>query len=101
MFCSRCGVQYADSSSFCPACGAPAGAVRMANTGKSRTAYVLLAFFLGVYGIHNFYAGYTQKAVIQLLLTVCSCWTLSLIVFIWNIVEMCTVETDANGAPMV
>ena len=101
MFCSRCGVQYADSSSFCPACGAPAGAVPRPAAAKNRTAYVLLAFFLGVYGIHNVYAGYTQKAVIQLLLTVCSCWCLSLVVFIWNIVEMCTVENDASGAPMV
>ena len=101
MFCSRCGVQYADSSSFCPACGAPAGAVPRPAAAKNRTAYVLLAFFLGVYGIHNFYAGYTQKAVIQLLLTGCSCWCLSLVVFIWNIVEMCTVENDASGAPMV
>ena len=24
---------------------------------KSRTAYILLAVFLGAYGIHNFYAG--------------------------------------------
>ena len=100
MFCSRCGVQYDDFSSFCPACGAPAGA-RRPNTAKSRTAYVLLAFFLGIYGIHNFYAGYNQKAVIQLLLTLCSCGTLALIVFIWNIVEMCTIDTDASGVPMM
>ena len=30
--------------------------------GKDRTTYLLLAFFLGTYGVHNFYAGYTDKA---------------------------------------
>ena len=64
---------------------------------KSRVAFVLLAVFLGSFGAHNFYAGYTRKAVIQLLITVCTCFYASLITWIWAIVEACTVNTDDDG----
>ena len=37
---------------------------------KSRLIYILLALFLGGFGVHNFYAGYTGKGVAQLLLTI-------------------------------
>src|SRR5436305_1615701 len=39
------------------------------RSSKSRIAYILLGLFLGVWGVHNFYAGRTQQAVTQLLLT--------------------------------
>lgn len=35
--------------------------------GKSQLTAVLLAFFLGVLGIHRFYLGYTWQGVVQLL----------------------------------
>ncbi len=68
---------------------------------KSRLVYILLALFLGCLGVHNFYAGYTGKGVAQLLLTLLSVGFLSFFVFIWVIVEICTVTKDANGVPMV
>jgi len=67
------------------------------GVGKSRTAYVLLAVFLGELGIHNFYAGYTGKGVAQLLVSVLSCGYLAFIPWIWAIVEACTVTNDASG----
>ncbi len=73
--------------------------VRPAGDVKPRVAYVLLGIFLGYLGIHNFFAGYTNKGVAQLLMSVLSCTILSPIVFIWNIVEVCTVDKDANGVP--
>lgn len=36
---------------------------------KNGVVYILLAWFLGTLGIHNFYAGYVKRAVVQLLLT--------------------------------
>ena len=36
---------------------------------KNGIIYILSAWFLGTIGIHNFYAGYVGRAVIQLLLT--------------------------------
>lgn len=66
-------------------------------TRKSRVAYVLLAIFFGALGIHNFYAGYIKKAVIQCCITVLTCFWGSLIVWIWAIVEACRVEQDEDG----
>lgn len=68
---------------------------------KSRLAYILLAIFLGTLGIHNFYAGYKGKAIAQLLITLISFGFLSFIVWIWAIVEICTVTKDADGVDFV
>lgn len=64
---------------------------------KSRLAYILLGVFLGSLGIHNFYAGYTGKGIAQLLMTILSGGLLWLPVFIWVLVEICTVTKDAQG----
>lgn len=40
------------------------------NQPKSKLVAGLLGIFLGSLGIHNFYLGYTQKAIIQLCCTV-------------------------------
>jgi TM2 domain-containing membrane protein YozV len=66
---------------------------------KSRVAYGVLAIFLGALGIHNFYAGYTKKAVIQLLITVLTVGFGGWISWIWAIVDLCTVTRDAAGIP--
>lgn len=63
---------------------------------KDRVAYVLLAVLLGI-GIHNFYAGYTTRGIIQLLVSILSCGILWFFIWIWSIVEACTVTQDANG----
>lgn len=68
---------------------------------KSRTAYILLGIFLGTLGIHNFFAGYTGRGIAQLLTSVLIGWLIIplLAVWIWVLVEICTVTTDANGMP--
>lgn len=66
---------------------------------KPRLAYILLGIFLGTLGIHNFFAGYTGKGIAQLLITLLSCGVLSIVVFIWNIIEICTVTSDSKGVP--
>jgi TM2 domain-containing membrane protein YozV len=63
---------------------------------KDRVAYVLLAVLLGI-GIHNFYAGYTTRGIIQLLVSILSCGILWFFIWIWSIIEACTVTQDANG----
>ena len=68
---------------------------------KSRLTFILLAFFLGPLCVHNFYAGYTGKAVAQLLLFWLLIFTVlvPLIVCIWILVEMVTVTHDSSGRP--
>jgi TM2 domain-containing membrane protein YozV len=68
---------------------------------KSRVVFVLLAVFLGAFGGHNFYAGYVKKAVIQLCITLFSCFTGSFVSWIWAIVEACTVNRDDDGIAFV
>jgi TM2 domain-containing membrane protein YozV len=63
---------------------------------KDRVAYVLLAVLIG-FGIHNFYAGYTNRALIQLLVSILTCGIGWIFMWIWGIVEACTVMQDANG----
>jgi TM2 domain-containing membrane protein YozV len=67
------------------------------TTYKSRTTYIVLGIFLGALGIHNFYAGYTGRAVGQLCLTVLTLGILSMVSWVWAIVEICIVEKDSTG----
>lgn len=64
---------------------------------RSRTTYIVLGIFLGFLGVHNFYAGYTGRAVGQLCLSVLTFFSLSIISWIWAIVEICVVEKDSAG----
>jgi TM2 domain-containing membrane protein YozV len=64
---------------------------------RSRLTYILLGIFLGAFGGHNFYAGYTTRAVIQLLITLLTFFFGSIISWIWAVVEVCIVKQDADG----
>ena len=101
VYCKTCGKEIRDDASVCIHCGVSANqAYRTDFAPKPRIAYILLGIFLGTLGIHNFYAGYTNRAVAQLLISVLSFGLLAFGVFIWNIVEVCTVTTDVNGVYM-
>jgi TM2 domain-containing membrane protein YozV len=64
---------------------------------KSRTTFIVLGIFLGALGIHNFYAGYTGRAVGQLCLTVLTFGILFLVSWVWAIIEICIVDKDNTG----
>ena len=131
MFCKNCGHQLAPTDQNCPACGAPAAdgsrfcsacghpckpdSVFCPNCGtrliasaplpvqrKSRIAAGLLGIFLGGLGIHNFYLGYTDKGIAQVILFVLCCGIPSSIWgFIEGILILCgEVRTDAEGNPL-
>jgi TM2 domain-containing membrane protein YozV len=68
---------------------------------RSHLTYILLGVFLGAFGGHNFYAGYTKRGVMQLLLTVLSCFFGGVISWIWAIVEVLTVKQDNDGVAFV
>ena len=112
--CVKCGVNKGMGASFCPNCGgatAPNAAVCL-NCGSSLTAAVggeqksklvagLLGIFLGGFGIHNFYLGYTGKAIAQIALTFL-CLGIG---GIWGLIEgimiLCgSIKTDAKGVPL-
>lgn len=77
-YCRDCGAAIHAKAEICPSCGLRQmpvpGMIQLgsiAPNGRSKLAAVLLAFFLGGFGIHKFYLGQTGWGVIYLLL----CWT--------------------------
>ena len=71
---------------------------------KNGAVYVLLAFFACTIGLHNFYAGYIKKGIIQLLLTIVSplfMFLPLLAVSVWGLLEMLLVNKSANGKVFV
>jgi len=68
---------------------------------KTRVIFVLLGIFLGVFGVHNFYAGYAKKGTIQLCVTLLTCFYGAAISWVWAIIEICTVNQDADGTQFV
>jgi len=70
----------------------------MNNSDKSRLTYIIIALFLGAWGIHNFYAGHTGRAIIQLLLgiTIFGCF----ITVPWCILDMICTKRDGDGKKM-
>ena len=67
---------------------------------KNGIIYIISAWFLGLIGIHNFYAGYFGRGVVQLTFTLLS-WLFMfiplLIVGIWVFFEILFVGKSANG----
>ncbi len=102
--CTKCGVPTGKGSGHCPNCGeevhpeavicVKCGATLVApeppkpkKSSKSKIAAGLLAIFVGSFGVHNFYLGYTGKAVAQLLITVLTCFIGSIATSIWSLIE--------------
>ena len=56
-YCQNCGAQIDQKAVICPKCGVPATGVPGAMEPKSRTTAILLALFLGGFGIHKLYLG--------------------------------------------
>ncbi len=112
--CVKCGVPAGKGKNFCPVCGAETnpeavvcvacGASLEVKTAenevgdKSKLAAGLLGIFLGGWGIHNFYLGFTRKAVIQIIVSVVTCGIGSLWGFIEGILILCgNINKDAEG----
>lgn len=107
-FCPNCGVETMEDSVVCVNCGvmlknnaAPGGTEQ-----KSKLAAGLLGIFLGALGVHNFYLGYTGKAVAQLLISLLTCGFGAVVSGIWGLVEGIliltgsTITADAKGVPL-
>ena len=112
--CVRCGCHPDQEKHFCASCGSPVAPTQAVcircgmslnkqyyGPPKSKTTFILLGIFLGGIGAHNFYAGYNNKAIIQLLVSLLTGFIGSIFISIWAIIEVCTVTVDANGQPMV
>ena len=110
-YCYNCGAELNPGQDVCLKCGVR---VSKANSGaKSKMAAGLLGIFLGGFGVHNFYLGYTGKAITQLVLTIvgyilcCVVVGVFLVIgiWIWSLVEAIMILTgkinvDGKGNPL-
>ena len=113
-YCHNCGKPVTPDMSVCLNCGVPCyQPVNNNANAKSKIAAGLLGIFLGSFGIHNFYLGYTQKAIIQLVLTIVglllSCIVIGVFFVmatsIWGLIEgimilVGKINVDGNGVPL-
>ncbi len=121
-YCTSCGVSTNKGSAYCSSCGSETNVEaevcvkcgtklkKAAGEPKSKIAAGLLGIFLGAFGIHRFYLGYTVIGVVQLVLSVLlgifTCGISTAIVSIWGFIEgiliICgtVITTDADGNPL-
>ncbi len=116
-YCSSCGTETAVSSNVCPNCGKSefvndvsdfiklknqrdiedrrsreqAAGVHMGPK-KSKSLAVILAFFLGIFGVDQFYLGRTKRGVGRIIATLLSC---GIIGSIWGIVDCVRMATGS------
>lgn len=114
--CPNCGNPIHPLTTACPNCGMVFQPVIVPGTvdpRKSKIAAGLLGIFLGGLGVHNFYLGYTGKAVAQLILTlvgsIFGCFVFPLIAAaaagIWGLVEGImilagSIDVDGHNIPL-
>lgn len=116
-FCAACGTPAGQGDRFCGNCGTPMGVgihtcpvcgqmtAAPVDLRKSKVAAGLLGIFLGCFGVHNFYLGYTGKAVAQLLITLLTCGVGGFATEIWGLIEGILILTgsiavDGKGNPL-
>lgn len=116
-YCENCGAPVNPNQDVCLKCGTKLKEKSERGDGEPKSKMVagLLGIFLGGLGIHNFYLGYTTKAVIQLCITVGSiflgCCTAGISYFlifcpvVWGFIEGILILTghiskDGAGNPL-
>jgi TM2 domain-containing membrane protein YozV len=133
MKCPNCGRETQDQTKFCGFCGAEMNkptskkakpiepevmdekdvkrkqsqSFNPQSEPKSKLVAGLLAIFIGGLGIHNFYLGYTNRGLIQLLLSTVGSLVLigPVIAGIWGFIEgiqilIGEINVDANGTSL-
>ncbi len=125
-FCTNCGAKLEENQEKCTSCGKVLVAnsnntsnntntnstsnnqVYQTSTQKSKVCAGLLGIFLGCFGVHNFYLGFSGKGVAQLLLTLLG-WPLCgmgpVASGIWGFIEGImlltgSIDKDASGNPL-
>jgi len=99
-FCHNCGQPVAPGATVCTSCGY-AQAAAPSGEAKSKLVAVLLAFFLGGFGIHDFYLGYTKYGIIKIVLSLCT----GVGGGIWALIDFIrlltgSLHTDAKGVEL-
>ncbi len=124
MICNKCGAKVPEVSKYCMFCGSRVSNINYydnSNDTSLRTIYTdfdfdddginknkrtagLFGIFLGGLGVHRFYLGYTGIGVLQIIVSLLTCFVGG---SIWGFIEglciLCdtAITEDANGNPLV
>ena len=128
MNCQSCKTPVTEGTNYCPSCGAavaqsttqaqstqpqpsqqtvinvtmPGQPQAIITPAKSRLAYIILAFFFGFLGIHDFYAKRISAGVTQLLVTIFLGWMIWPlgVSALYILYEIIAVNKDGKGQLM-
>lgn len=114
-YCPKCGSELEPSATFCVNCGYQKSEEKQqvnsgtANSsakkskgpslnGKDKITTALLCFFLGAFGVHNFYMGENKKGIMKIVFFVlCGISAIfALIDFVKILTDSYTYDPDAN-----
>jgi TM2 domain-containing membrane protein YozV len=108
-FCWNCAGETTPPAVACVKCGVGLGPAPAPADARSKLVAGLLGVFLGGFGVHRFYLGYTTIGVIQLVLGVfgglITCGYGYSVAHLWGLVEGILILTgninqDAQGRPL-
>jgi TM2 domain-containing membrane protein YozV len=99
-YCQYCGAETGPQQEICVKCGVRLAKPVMPNA-KSKLVAGLLGIFLGGFGIHRFYLGYTGIGITQIIVTIVTCG----IGYLWGFIEgililVGNINKDAQGNPL-
>lgn len=101
-FCANCGNEVAPGATVCLNCGYAIENKPVVDPSiqKSKLTAGLLGILLGGLGVHNFYLGFTGKAIAQIVLSFCFG-----VGYIWGLIEgimilVGKINKDAKGIPL-
>lgn len=110
--CLNCGVKRQNGNNYCEGCGEPKKSPiqdiclrcgmdfrkgSLGSTNKTKLVALLLWFFIGGFGAHQFYAGNNGKGILYLVLTLAgflTCGITSLVSAILCIIDLVKILTD-------
>lgn len=102
-YCAACGQLIDAMAEICPKCGVrqhvgapaypPAGphvyqSTVMVTSGKNKIVAAVLAFFLGMLGVHRFYLGDTGYGVAMLAITIVSFFLTFVVIGLFGLIAM-------------
>ena len=109
-YCDNCGeIKKSENQDVCLNCGKDFKKIfGTSSSQKTKLVTLLLWFFLGGFGVHQFYAGKTGRGILYIVLTLCAyltCGITGIVVLIFNIIDLIQILTDkfedGNGNTIV
>ena len=67
--CHNCGSPVTESADVCLSCGAALEKTGLFLNGQDKVTMILLCFFVGGFGIHNFLMGESKKGIFKIIMT--------------------------------